>query len=150
MSGPSLQLGSWDELKDMATPLRMAVFVDEQGVPAEMELDDDDPRCLHAVIVAADGAAVATGRLLPVFPDGDDMGLARIGRMAVNRAHRGNGLGARVLDALLLASRQRGDAGVVLHAQCHASGFYAGRGFGVRGDTFDEGGIEHIEMVQRF
>jgi len=148
MSG--LQLGSWDELKALAAPLRMKVFVDEQGVPAEMELDDDDMHCLHAVIVDDAGRAVATGRLLPVFADGPDQGLARIGRMAVNLEHRGIGLGARVLDALLSASRRRGDAGVVLHAQCRASGFYAGRRFVERGETFDEGGIEHIEMVVRY
>ena len=148
MSG--LQLGSWDELRALAAPLRMAVFVDEQGVPAEMELDDDDPHCLHAVVVGEDGTAVATGRLLPVIADGPDRGLARIGRMAVNRDHRGTGLGAQVLDTLLSASRSRGDTGVVLHAQCRAAGFYAGRRFAERGEIFDEGGIEHIEMVLRY
>ncbi len=145
-----LKQGSWDELKALALPLRMAVFVDEQGVPAEMELDDDDPHCLHAVVVGDDGGAVATGRLLPVFPDGPDQRLARIGRMAVSLEHRGTGLGARVLDSLLAASRQRGDAGVVLHAQRGASGFYAGRRFIERGEPFDECGIEHIEMVLRY
>ena len=145
-----LKLGSWDELKALALPLRMAVFVDEQGVPAEMELDEDDPHCLHAVVVGDDGSAIATGRLLPVFVDGSDRHLARIGRMAVSQDRRGSGLGAQVLDSLLAASRQRGDVGVVLHAQCRASGFYAGRSFVERGDTFDEGGIEHIEMVLRY
>ncbi|MCZ2495750.1 GNAT family N-acetyltransferase [Xylophilus sp. Kf1] len=145
-----LRLGSWAELGRLATPLRMAVFVDEQGVPAEMELDDDDPACLHAVVVSEHGEAVATGRLLPVFADGPDQGLARIGRMAVQRDRRGTGLGAQVLDRLLMASRTRGDIGVVLHAQCRACGFYAGRGFTVRGEVFDEGGIEHIEMVLRY
>lgn len=149
MSG--LRTGSWNDLRHLATPLRMAVFVEEQGVPAEMEIDADDPFCLHAVVVVEDGRyAAATGRLLPVLADGADAGLGRIGRMAVSRMHRGTGLGAQVLDRLLLAARERGDAGVVLHAQCRASGFYAGRGFVVRGDTFDEAGIEHVEMVLRF
>jgi predicted GNAT family N-acyltransferase len=146
----TLILGSWAENKALAAPLRHAVFVEEQGVPAEMEWDAEDDLCLHAVLLADDGAAAATGRLLPVFEDGDDTGLCRIGRMAVRRPLRGQGLGAQVLDALVMASRLRRDAGVLLHAQTSAQGFYAGRGFVSRGEIFDEAGIPHIEMVLRF
>jgi len=142
-----LQLGSWDELKHLALPLRMAVFVDEQKVPAEMELDEHDPVCVHAVLLDDDGTAIATGRLLPV---GEHDAMCHIGRMAVRRDRRNVGLGGRVLDALVQASRRRGDAGVRLHAQCSAQGFYAGRGFVAQGDRFDEAGIEHVGMVLVF
>lgn len=145
-----LILGIWAECKHLAAPLRKAVFVDEQGVPAELEWDAEDELCLHAVLMADDGAATATGRLLPVFEGGDDTGLCRIGRMAVRRSLRGQGRGAQVLDALVMASRLRRDAGVLLHAQTSAQGFYAGRGFVSRGEIFDEAGIPHIEMVLRF
>lgn len=149
----TLRLDSWDALKDVALPLRMAVFVDEQRVPAEMELDEHDPLSLHAVLPDDDGSALATGRLLPASRHGEDChmvgagGMARIGRMAVRHDRRGLGLGAQVLDALVQASRHRGDAGVLLHAQCSALGFYARRGFAARGERFDEAGIEHVEMV---
>ena len=145
-----LILGSWADCEALAAPLRHAVFVEEQGVPAELEWDADDVSCLHAVLLADDGSAAATGRLLPVFEEGEDRGLCRIGRMAVRRPLRGRGHGARVLDALIGASRSRGDSGVVLHAQTAAQGFYAGRGFAIRGEIFDEAGIPHIEMVLRF
>ncbi|WPB59244.1 GNAT family N-acetyltransferase [Xylophilus sp. GOD-11R] len=145
-----LRLGRWSELQSWAAPLRLAVFVHEQGVPIDMEWDEDDALSLHAVLVGADGAGAATGRLLPVFQEGADIGFSRIGRMAVRRDRRGQGLGALVLDALLHAAIHRGDAGVLLHAQCSAQGFYAGRGFEPRGDVFDEAGIAHIEMIRRF
>ena len=146
----TLLLGSWAELEPLAAPLRHAVFVEEQGVPAELEWDEGDALCLHAVLMAEDGAAAATGRLLPAENIGGEAGMCRIGRMAVRRSLRGLGYGAQVLDALVMASRQRHDAGVVLHAQTSAQGFYAGRNFVRHGEIFDEAGIPHIEMVLRF
>jgi len=146
----AVRLGSWAELRALAAPLRQTVFVDEQRVPADMEWDECDPLSVHAVLPALDGTAAACGRLLPTDREGDDAGFCHIGRMAVRRDLRGRGLGAQVLDALVAASRERGDAGVVLHAQCSAQGFYAGRGFIARGETFDEAGIAHIAMVLRF
>ena len=146
----AVRLGSWAELQALAAPLRQAVFVDEQRVPADMEWDEYDPLSVHAVLPAPDGSAAACGRLLPTDREGADAGFCHIGRMAVRRDLRGRGLGAQVLDALVAASRGRGDAGVVLHAQCSAQGFYAGRGFIARGETFDEAGIAHIAMVLRF
>jgi len=145
-----VRLGSWAELQALAAPLRTAVFVEEQRVPAELEWDEADALSVHAVLPDADGTAAAVGRLLPVLAAGPDAGFCHIGRMAVRRDLRGRGLGARVLDALIGQSRRRGDAGVLLHAQCSAQGFYAGRGFLARGDRFDEAGIAHIEMVLRF
>ena len=145
-----LRLGDWQALQALAAPLRTAVFVEEQGVPAELEWDADDAVCLHAVLAAGEGPASATGRLLPAFDAGPDAGYARIGRMAVRAGLRGAGLGAQVLDALLAAAARRGDLGVLLHAQCSAEGFYARRGFRPRGEVFDEAGIAHVEMTVTF
>ena len=120
----------------------MAVFVDEQGVPPELELDEHDAHCLHAIACNRLGLAVATGRLLP-----SEGGEARIGRMAVDRAVRGQRWGRMVLDALVQAARARGDAQVTLHAQCSAEAFYRRAGFEVAGQPYEEAGIAHITMV---
>ena len=52
----AVRLGSWAELRALAAPLRQAVFVDEQRVPADMEWDEYDPLSVHAVLPAPDEA----------------------------------------------------------------------------------------------
>ncbi|MCP1573022.1 putative GNAT family N-acyltransferase [Herbaspirillum rubrisubalbicans] len=109
-------------------------------MPAEIELDDMDPHCLHAVAYDDAGQPLATGRLLP---DG------HIGRMAVRKAGRGKGVGGAVLQALMQAARQRGDVEVILNAQVQAEGFYQAHGFAREGEQFMEAGIAHITMRAR-
>jgi YbgC/YbaW family acyl-CoA thioester hydrolase len=138
-----LHLGSWADLKKLASPLRTEVFVDEQKVPADMEWDHDDETAVHCVAVNRMGMVLATGRLLQHAP-----GVARIGRMAVKKQMRGSVLGRRVLHALMDAARERGDRQVLLHAQCSAEGFYKRSGFEPHGAIFEEAGIAHIEMVR--
>lgn len=138
----ALQLGSWDALRTLATPLRTEVFVDEQGVDQALEWDAHDAKCLHAVLCNRLGAPVATGRLLPAVK-----GVAKIGRMAVKRVLRGQRLGDQVLSALMDAARQRGDTEILLHAQCSAERFYLRQGFCRQGDVFMEADMPHVEMV---
>lgn len=133
-------LGAWDQQRQAAAALRHQVFVVEQGVPAELELDEMDAQSLHAVAYQ-DGVPVATGRLLP---DG------HIGRMAVRQHARGAGTGSLVLCALMDEARRRGDRDVVLHAQLSAREFYARHGFEPEGEVFMDAGIEHIAMRRRF
>lgn len=129
----------WDEAKAEAGPIRFAVFVDEQKVPLEMELDEHDAVCVH-VIARADGKAVGTGRLLP---DG------HIGRMAVLKSWRGRGVGAAMLKVLLAAARERGDKEVVLSAQTHALDFYRKHGFVSEGPVYPDCGISHQDMRKK-
>ena len=103
----------------LAAPIRFAVFVEEQGVPREIELDEMDAACIHA-LAYLDGKAIGTGRLLP---DG------HIGRMAVLKEWRGHGVGSRILNALVEQARRRGDREVALSAQVHALAFYRAHGF---------------------
>jgi YbgC/YbaW family acyl-CoA thioester hydrolase len=137
-----VRLGSWDDLGPQAHPLRKAVFVDEQKIPAELEWDSADGQALHALAVNRFGQALATGRLVAVAE-----GVGKIGRMAVVRDVRGGRVGRAVLDALVGAARERGMGAVVLHAQQSATGFYLRAGFQTRGPVFDEAGIPHQEMV---
>ena len=104
----------WEDARAEAAPIRFVVFVDEQKVPAEIELDEHDAVCVH-VIARDGGRAVGTGRLLPD---------AHIGRMAVLREARGKGVGAAMLKVLMEAARARGDKEVALSAQTHALDFY--------------------------
>lgn len=140
----SVRVGSWSELGPDAQRLRTAVFVEEQRIPKELEWDEADAVAVHAVAYNRLGRPVATGRMLPHEP-----GVARIGRMAVERSLRGGRLGRDVLHALMGAARERGDTEVMLHAQRSAEGFYTRLGFDRRGEAFEEAGIAHQEMVAR-
>lgn len=142
MAEPAIEvrLGAWIDLRDEAAPIRYAVFVDEQKVPAEIELDDWDVLSLHALALDAQGRVLGTGRLLP---DG------HIGRMAVLQSARGQGVGTALLRALLQAARARGDREVVLSAQTHAMPFYEKAGFIAEGDEYDDAGIPHRQMRRR-
>lgn len=134
-----LRLDDWAALGAPAALVRRAVFVDEQRIPESLEWDDLDAQSLHAVAFA-DGAPVATGRLLPD---------ARIGRMAVLAAWRGSGLGSRVLGALVEAARSRGAGALELSSQAHACEFYARHGFEALGEPYDDAGIPHRTMRLR-
>jgi len=132
-------LGTWDKLRDDATAVRHEVFIVEQAVPEDIELDDMDAVSLHVVAYNKNGTAVGTGRLLP---DG------HIGRMAVRRAARGANIGARLLQTLIDEARGLGHKQVALHAQVHARGFYEAQGFKPEGETFYEADIAHVLMVR--
>ncbi len=132
-----IELGEWETMRKWAQPIRFAVFVNEQKVPPEMELDTWDPGSVHAVAFDADAAAVGTGRLLP---DG------HIGRMAVARSARGSGVGSALLQALMGEARRRGHRFTVLSAQTHAIGFYRRHGYEVDGSEYLDAGIPHVDM----
>jgi predicted GNAT family N-acyltransferase len=129
--------GPWTTMKSQAAALRTQVFVAEQGVPAELEMDENDAVCWHALATDSTGETIGTGRLLP---DG------HIGRMAVAAAWRGRGVGRALLDTLLEAANERGMAVQQLNAQTHAAGFYRPFGFVDDGDEFMEAGIPHLAM----
>lgn len=136
-----IRFGDWTSMQQDAKTIRMEVFVVEQNVPAELEMDDNDAACLHAVAYDAAGAPVGTGRLLP---DG------HIGRMAVRKAARGMGIGGALLQGLMAQAKARGHKSVALGAQTHAAPFYEKFGFAVVGQEFMEAGIPHVEMAHTF
>lgn len=136
-AGVTIELGGWDALRDAALPLRFAVFVDEQRVPAELEVDEFDPQSLHALARSRNGDVIGTARLLP---DG------HIGRIAVARAQRGRGIGAALVLAMMQAAKARGDTVIKLSAQTHVVPFYARFGFAVSGEPYDDAGIPHVAM----
>jgi len=128
--------GDWPELVD----LRTRVFVDEQGVPPEIEQDDRDAVAVHVLSRDASGRVVATGRLLV---DGER---ATIGRMAADASVRGRGHGAAVLAELHRQAVLRGVREVELHAQVSARRFYERAGYAAVGDEYLEAGIAHVTM----
>lgn len=121
--------------------IRYEVFVDEQNVPREIEVDEFDPVSDHLVIYV-DGKPAATGRIVWGEP-------VSLGRIAVRKEHRGTGLGAEVVNRLVDKVFASGAEEVHLHAQIQAAGFYEKLGFAAYGDPYEEAGIPHISMCKK-
>ena len=134
-----IELRDWPAAQEEAQRIRFTVFVEEQRVPADLEMDENDAASLHA-LAYADGRAIGTGRLLP---DG------YIGRMAVLKEWRGQGAGRAMLQRLIDAARRRGHPEVALSAQVHALEFYRAEGFEPEGAVYEEAGIAHQMMRLR-
>jgi predicted GNAT family N-acyltransferase len=122
-----------------AFDLRREVFVIEQGVPAELEIDELDQGATHLVAMV-DESVVGTLRIL------QHEGAAKIGRVAVRAAARGTGIGARLMERAAAIARERGYREIVLHAQVPVAAFYRRLGYIEEGEPFEEAGIPHVAM----
>lgn len=138
--GTSVVLVTSPAQMDQAYAIRRQVFIEEQHVPEEIEMDEDDGHAVHAV-ASIDGRPVGCGRSVA---HGDDE--IKIGRMAVLKELRGAGIGKAILEFLMDEARGRGFKRAVLHAQLSAEGFYLKQGFMPEGEVFEEAGIPHRRM----
>ena len=116
---------TWDASQVELLEVRREVFVVEQGVPEEIEIDEHDPVSIHFLARDAAGVPIGTARLLPE---------GRIGRMAVLALWRRSGVGRALLSAAMETARARGDSRLYLHAQVHPISFYESLGFFVFGE----------------
>ncbi len=121
--------------------IRQKVFIQEQGVPEDMELDEHDPSAKHA-LAYQDDLCVGTGRLVRI-----DNHYAQIGRMAVLSAFRNQGIGKAILSYLIALAKAEGVSTLMLHSQVSAIPFYAKLGFIAQGPIYDEAGISHRNMM---
>lgn len=131
-------VASEDE-REAVFALRVRVFVGEQGVPVELEMDELDAEAEHFGAWMGD-RVVGAGRLVR------DGATGVLGRLAVAREARGTGLGKALVAEIERRAAARGLDAVELHAQVHARGFYERLGYVPEGDVFDEAGIPHITM----
>jgi predicted GNAT family N-acyltransferase len=132
-----VRLADWARDGHTLESIRRQVFVLEQQVPEELEWDGQDVQSVHVMAETLNGAPIGTARMLP---DG------HIGRMAVLKPWRGQGVGRQLLDALINMAQRRGCTSVYLHAQSHALAFYEKSGFAVYGVEFTEADIPHRRM----
>ena len=136
------------EQMDLSLEIRREVFIEEQGVDPEEEIDDFDnlekinDTAIH-VLVFENNQPIATGRLLL---DSSDNEYAHITRVAVLLGYRGKGAGLVVMHWLQDMAKQIGRDGITLAAQTHAIGFYEKLGYVERGEIFLDAKIEHRWM----
>lgn len=137
-----IEPASWqrEAEREAMIAIRHEVFVGEQRVPIEIELDGVDPACRHLLAFDAEGRAIGTARMTST---------GHIGRIAVVASWRKRGVGARLVETMIELARETGLASVDLDSQVHAVGFYEKLGFQSRGDEFMEAGIPHQNMARR-
>ena len=132
-----IEEGDWKTLQHDCERVRLMVFVAEQHVPMEEELDEWDAKSRHFIARDAQHMVMGCARLLPT---------GQIGRLAVLKPFRKRGVGGALLEAVLRSAKAAGMREVWMHAQTHAEGFYAAYDFAPEGERFMEAGIEHIMM----
>jgi predicted GNAT family N-acyltransferase len=131
----------WDQASSSSYPIRQQVFIDEQKVPEELELDEFDPLAIHALAYLGE-QCVGTARLVDL-----GNGHPQVGRMAVLANFRGRGIGKQILAKLVQTAKEEGFFSVVLHSQVSAIPFYEKQGFIAQGPIYDEAGIAHRNMM---
>jgi len=143
--------------RDRCLALRRAVFIEEQSVPEDLELDDHDDDAIHILVTDGDdddnvdapaGPAMGTARMRIVTGDGyGDGETAKAQRVAVARDWRGQGVGRVVMDFLHDQARKRGCRRVRLSSQVSAIPFYERLGYVAEGPVYDDAGIPHRDMA---
>lgn len=126
----------WQTAGSDLSAIRHEVFVDEQKVPIELEVDGNDAHC-HHWLASIEETAIGTVRLL---------NNGNIGRMAVRKDFRGQGIGKALLHAVIYYAKDQDWRLLSLAAQDHAISFYSEAGFTAYGDIFIDAGIPHQSM----
>lgn len=126
----------WEGYRSSLTDIRHRVFVDEQRVPIDLEIDEHDPLAQHW-LASIDDSAVGTVRLLKN---------GHIGRMAVLAPFRKQGIGRDLLDTVIATAKVQSLPVLRLAAQQQAIGFYRKAGFKIYGEPFLDAGIVHVGM----
>ncbi len=134
----TVSLVSWHDGEPLLRAIREAVFIREQGVPEELEWDEFDEVCRHALALSLSGEAIGCGRILPN---------GHIGRIAVMQPWRNQKVGTALMEALLDEARSRKYQQVDVDAQVQAVPFYLNFGFAVVGEQFMDAGMPHIKMT---
>lgn len=139
MSQPfTVSLVCWHDGEPLLKAIRSAVFIQEQGVPADLEWDEHDANCRHALALSHQGDAIGCGRILPN---------GHIGRISVLPQWRKKKVGTAIMEALLNYALTHDYPQVDVDAQTHAVPFYHRFDFVEQGKEFMDAGLPHIKML---
>ncbi len=133
-----------DRKLEDAFQVRTKVFVEEQNVPEEEEIDEFESESIHFVIYSDNHKAIGAARLRFV----EDYG--KVERVCILKEFRGTGAGKMLMQKLEHTGSERGCKKFVLYAQTHAEPFYQRLGYHTYSDIFMDAGIPHIAMKKEF
>lgn len=126
------------QLKD-AYSVRVNVFVEEQKVPPEEEIDQYENEAIHFVVYD-DRKPIGAGRLRELD------GFGKVERICIDKEYREKGIGKILMEAIEHEAKQRGMKAFKLNAQLQAVEFYQKLGYKVCSDEFLDAGIPHVTM----
>lgn len=146
-----VQVGDWDSLKQQLVPIREAVFIQEQQVPVELEWDAYDQIATHLLVQDQRQAGVGCARLLFNTQSANNhiQIIAKLGRMAVMKSHRRQGIGRALLNTAIEIAQINKQHTIQLSAQMQAVPFYEKSGFQVMSTPYLDANIWHVDMVKR-
>ena len=121
--------------------VRGIVFIEEQGVPYNIEHDEHDFSATH-ILGEMDGEPFAAGRIRAVGE------YAKLERVAIRKAYRGRNLGHKLTEFMISVAKEQGFKRFKVHAQSYLTNFYQKHGFEIVGDMFKEAGIDHCLMTR--
>jgi predicted GNAT family N-acyltransferase len=133
----TIHLVTWQTHAEQLRSVRETVFIKEQKVPVALEWDGLDDTALHLLALTHEGEAIGCARLL---------GEGSIGRMAVIKSWRNQGVGMALLQRSITHYQQNGISKIRLSAQTHAIKFYEKAGFKVCSAPYLDAGIWHVDM----
>ena len=141
MNDIKIEVADWTSEKHLLMQVRTKVFIEEQHVPASMELDDQDVQSTHIKAMTIDEKVIGTARLLSD---------CSIGRMCVLKEYRNTGVGSQLLTFFIDLARAKRFTYIHLNAQINALAFYQKFGFKQDSEIFKEAGIDHVHMILPF
>lgn len=123
-----------------ALKVRKEVFIEEQKVPVELEIDEFEQSSIHFVLYD-ELVPIAAGRLRPL-----DQTSAKVERICVKKVYRGTGIGKLIMEKIEAIAKEKGLTDLKLNAQTHAEKFYENLGYQTYSDIFMDAGIPHVSM----
>lgn len=129
-----------------AVAIRFKVFVQGQGVPSAIEIDQNESHCIYFVLYNEAHQAIATVRLLP----DSESNQVTLQRMAVFDDYQGKGIGSLLLQEAEKVAQEQSFHSISLHAQLGALDFYLKNAYKAVGHVFEEAGIQHITAEKFF
>jgi len=133
-----IQMAKTKKELDQAIAIRKKVFIEEQNVPIDIEIDGLDDEAEHVIAYVGEEPIGCARIRFNTY--------AKLERIAVMKDHRGKGFGRKITEFLIDYCKQKNVDEIRLHAQMYTADFYKKLGFLERGKTFFEADIEHIEM----
>ncbi|GMB08966.1 putative GNAT family N-acyltransferase [Thermolongibacillus altinsuensis] len=138
----NVKFGKEKSIWNDALFVRRKVFVEEQNVPVEEEIDQFENESVHFVVYDQD-EPIAAGRFRTIE------GIGKIERICVLREHRQRGIGKLIMEKIEQFAREQGIQKAKLNAQTHAQPFYEKLGYETVSDVFLDAGIPHVTMVKQ-
>lgn len=126
-----------------ALHIRTKVFINEQDIPAHVEVDELEALCTHFVLYTEDQKPVTTARIFE-----KENNQCKVQRVATLKEYRGRGFGRKLLEAIEDYGKARGITSLILGAQNTAIPFYQKTGYTIQGEEYFEAGLPHHDMVK--